>query len=63
MEKNDKRHMVRMGVLDEDDNTCLILAVRENQGDSVLAILDYLVGEGCQMTGLEKQFFINAQNK
>ena len=42
MEKNDSKHLIKINTLDDKDNTCLILAVQENQGDAVLSILNYL---------------------
>lgn len=42
MEKNDSKHMIKINTLDHNDNTCLVLAVQENQGDAVLSILNYL---------------------
>lgn len=32
-------------------------------GHAVLAILEYLALENCPMSQLEKQFFLNTQNK
>lgn len=42
IERNDSKHLIKINTLDENDNTCLILAVQENQGDAVLSILNYL---------------------
>lgn len=42
MERNDSKHLIKINTLDDNDNTCLILAVQENQGDAVLSILNYL---------------------
>jgi ankyrin repeat protein len=48
--------------VDDEDNTCLILAVRQGQGDVVVAILEKLQKD-VLLTPLEKQFFVNAQNR
>lgn len=60
---NDKKEQCKITTLDYNDNTCLILAVNKNMGHAVLAILEYLTLENCPMSQLEKQFFLNAQNK
>lgn len=46
---------------DKEGNTCLILAVRYNRGDFVMAILEKL-REDPLLTQIERQFFINHQN-
>lgn len=46
---------------DDQDNTCLMLAVRANKGDCVVAVLERLANDPV-LTPLERQFFFNAQN-
>ncbi len=48
--------------MDEQDNSCLALAVRMNLGDAVVAVFDYLEEDNCPLNEIEKQFFINHQN-
>lgn len=48
--------------LDQEGNTCLILAAGYNRGDFVAAILDKLIQDPL-LTNIERQFFINHQNK
>lgn len=52
---------VKYTTKDDHDNTCLILAVKANKGDCVLAIIERLNNDPV-FTPLEKQFFFNAQN-
>lgn len=51
----------RLTTKDDQDNTCLLLAVRGNRGDCVVAILERLAGDAV-LSAVEKQFFFNAQN-
>ncbi len=53
---------IKFTLTDDDDNNCLLLAVRYNKGDIVVAILEKLEEENL-LSDIEKQFFINAQNK
>lgn len=52
---------VKYTVKDDHDNTSLILAVKANKGDCVVALLDRLASDPL-LTPIEKQFFFNAQN-
>ena len=52
---------VKYTVKDEQENTSLILAVKANKGDCVVAILERLNNDPI-LTPVEKQFFFNAQN-
>jgi ankyrin repeat protein len=52
---------VKFTVKDEQENTSLILAVRANRGDCLVAILQRLEDDPV-LTAVEKQFFFNAQN-
>ena len=49
-----------MRSVDDDDNTCLILAVKMNKADIIMSILLKL--QENEMTEMEKQFFINSQD-
>jgi ankyrin repeat protein len=52
---------VKYTVKDEQDNTSLLLAVKNNKGDCVVALLERLTADPV-LTPVEKQFFFNAQN-
>ena len=52
---------INISVRDEEDNTCLMLAVLHNKGDIVLAILSKIKND-C-LSDIEKQFFVNAMNR
>ena len=51
---------INMRSVDDDDNTCLILAVKMNKADIIMSILLKL--QENEMTEMEKQFFINSQD-
>lgn len=53
---------IKYHTLDDEDNTSLILAVKHNRGDFVVAILQKLE-EDQTLTPIEKQFYFNSQNK
>ena len=61
-QKGDKKDSIKLNTMDEQDNTCLTLAVQMNLGDAVVAVFDYLEQDNCPLSEMDKQFFVNHQN-